>query len=131
VNSVPDHYLARVGAGTWLFKRMVVSAAYRVEGQRRYDLIGKSHGFRRPGVEMFVEPGVSYGVGPGAVSVSMPIGFYRNRKPDPYTGLEGDATFPRYIFLATYSYRFGAANQKTPVRTNSTPPDADHCDSTH
>lgn len=128
VNSVPDQYLARIGAGTWLGKNMIVSAAYRVEGQRRYDLIGASHGFRRPGVEMFLEPGLSYGVRNGNVSVSVPIAFYRNRKPDPYTGLQGDATFPNFIFLATYSYRFGAANQKQPpVRTNTTPPDSDHC----
>ena len=37
----------------------------------------------------------------------MPIAFYRNRQPDPYTGAAGDATFPNYIFLATYGYRFG------------------------
>lgn len=35
------------------------------------------------------------------------MAFYRNRRPDPYTGVRGDATFPNYIFLATYGYRFG------------------------
>ena len=77
------------------------SVAWRVEGLPRYDLIGESHGFRRPGVEMFIEPGVSYAKGSHVYSFQMPIGYYRNRFPDPYTGAAGDATFPNYIFLAS------------------------------
>jgi hypothetical protein len=107
VNSVPDQYLARVGGSMAIGKRLAVVATYRVEGQRRYDLIGDSHGFRRPGVSMFVEPGVTIVTGARTVSFTVPIAFYRDRKPDPYTGIEGDATFPRYIFLATYGWRFG------------------------
>jgi hypothetical protein len=41
------------------------------------------------------------------VAFSVPIGFYRDRKPDPYTGILGDATFPRAIVLGSYSLRFG------------------------
>jgi hypothetical protein len=107
VNSVPDQYLTRAGAAVPIAKTIVASLSYRIEGQRRYDLIGASHGFRRPGVEMFVEPGVSVGVGRQVMSFTVPIGFYRNRKPDPYTGLQGDATFPRFIVLGSYSLRFG------------------------
>ena len=33
--------------------------------------------------------------------------YYRNRFPNPYTGSAGDATFPNYIVLASYGYRFG------------------------
>jgi hypothetical protein len=40
-------------------------------------------------------------------SFQVPIAYYRNRFPDPYTGASGDATFPNYIFLASYGYRFG------------------------
>ena len=72
---------------------MGASIAWRAEGLRRYDLIGRSDGFRRPGVEMFVEPGVTYSSGRNSISVNVPIAFYRNRKPDPYTGARGDATF--------------------------------------
>ena len=107
VNSVPDQFVARLGAAYELPRRIGVSAVYRVEGQRRYDLFGESHGFRRPGVAMFVEPGLTFGTGHGAFSVSVPVTFYRNRKPDPYTGLEGDATFPKMVFLAGYVVRFG------------------------
>ncbi len=109
VNSVPDQYLVRSGAAYSLTRRLGVMAAYRIEGQRRYDLIGRSHGFRRPGVAMFVEPGLTWSTGRGAAWVAMPVSFYVNRKPDPYTGIEGDATFPRFIFLAGYQLRFGGA----------------------
>jgi hypothetical protein len=109
VNSVPDQYMARVGGAFPLFKRgFAGSLAWRAEGLPRYDLIGASHGFRRPGVEMFIEPGFSYAKGRQIYSLQVPIGYYRNRLPDPYTGAAGDATFPKYIILASYGYRFGS-----------------------
>lgn len=107
VNSVPDQYLVRLGAampvGTSGFG---ASLAYRVEGLPRYDLLGDSHGWRRPGYEMFVEPGISYAWGRSTFLLNVPIGFYRNREPNPYSGREGDATFPDYIVLTGVSYRF-------------------------
>ena len=106
VNSVPDQYLVRLGVAAPLGKNVGVSAAYRVEGLPRYDLIGDSHGWRRPGYEMFIEPGITYSKGPATWSLNVPIGFYRNREPNPYSGREGDATFPDYIFLTGLSYRF-------------------------
>src|SRR5262249_11369131 len=107
VNSVPDQFLARIGASIGVGHGIAGSVAWRTEGMPRYDLIGRSDGFRRPGLEMFIEPGITYSMGRSSWSVSVPIGFYRNRKPDPYTGLLGDATFPRAIVLASYSMRFG------------------------
>jgi hypothetical protein len=41
------------------------------------------------------------------VTFSVPIGYYYNRRPNPYTGIAGDATFPRHIFLTSYSLRLG------------------------
>jgi hypothetical protein len=108
VNSVPDQYVTRVGAAIPLRGKLGASASYRIEGQRRYDLIGESHGFRRPGVAMFVEPGLTYTAGRRGLFVfSVPVTVYRNRKPDPYTGLQGDATFPKVVVLASYAIRFG------------------------
>jgi hypothetical protein len=107
VNSVPDQYLVRLGAVTPIGKKgLGASLAYRVEGLPRYDLIGDSHGWRRPGHEMFVEPGIAYSRGGSTWSLNVPIGFYRNREPNPYSGREGDATFPDYIVLTGVSYRF-------------------------
>jgi hypothetical protein len=113
-NSVPDQYMARLGAALPIGKTgFAGSLAWRAEGLPRYDLIGGSHGFRRPGVEMFIEPGVSYAKGSQIYSFQMPIGYYRNRFPDPYTDAAGDATFPKYIFLASYGYRFGSKAGKS------------------
>jgi hypothetical protein len=109
-NSVPDQYMARLGAAFPMGKSGFVSSlTWRVEGLPRYDLFGKSHGFRRPGVEMFIEPGLTYAKGSHVYSVQVPIGYYRNRFPNPYTGIRGDATFPKYIVLASYGFRFGSS----------------------
>jgi cytochrome oxidase Cu insertion factor (SCO1/SenC/PrrC family) len=109
-NSVPDQFMARFGGAVPIGRTgFACSVAWRVEGLPRYDLFGQSHGFRRPGVEMFVEPGASYAKGSHVYSVQVPLGYYRNRFPNPYTGTKGDATFPKYIVLASYGYRFGGA----------------------
>jgi hypothetical protein len=106
-NSVPDQYLVRMGAAVpFGATGFAGTLAYRVEGLMRYDLIGDSHGWRRPGYEMFAEPGLAYSKDEWTFSVNVPIGFYRNRLPNPYSGREGDATFPDYIVLAALSYRF-------------------------
>lgn len=107
VNSVPDQYLVRMGAVMPLGETGIgASLAYRVEGLPRYDLIGESRGWRRPGYEMFVEPGLTFSKGSSSWSLHTPIGFYRNREANPYTGREGDATFPDFIVLTGYAYRF-------------------------
>jgi hypothetical protein len=107
VNSVPDQFLVRMGAVVPIGKTgLGASLAYRIEGLPRYDLIGDSHGWRRPGHEMFIEPGIAYSKGSSTWSLNVPIGFYRNREPNPYSGREGDATFPAYILLTGVSYRF-------------------------
>lgn len=107
VNSVPDQYVARAGA---LFPfggdRFSVSLGLRIEGVPRYDLFGGSHGWRRPGYETFLEPGFTYTRGQSTWSLHVPRGLLRNRQPNPYTGTPGDATFPDYIVLFGYSYRF-------------------------
>jgi len=106
-NSVPDQYVMRVGVGAPVWRRLGASVAFRVEGVPRYDAIGRSDGFRRPGQERYVEPSLTYTVGRSTLQFNLPIGVYRYRGPDPYTGANGDATFPNYVALASYSYRFG------------------------
>ena len=114
-NSVPDQFMGRFGGAVPIGRTgFAGSLAWRIEGMPRYDLIGASHGFRRPGVEMFIEPGVSYAKGRQVYSVQIPVGYYRNRFPNPYTGNAGDATFPKYIVLASYGYRFGKKFEPIP-----------------
>jgi len=118
VNSVPDQYLLRAGVSFPLFKQhLSASVAFRMEGVPRYDLIGDSHGWRRPGYETFAEPGLTYNFGSSSISVYVPIGLIRDRQPNPYTGAAGDATFPSATFLAGYTYRF-ANPSAAPVDTS-------------
>jgi peroxiredoxin len=122
-NSVPDQYVVRLGGAVPIGRSGVVtSLAWHAEGMPRYDMIGESHGFRRPGVEMFLEPGVSYAKGSNVMTFSVPIAYYRNRFPNPYTGTRGDATFPNYIFLASYGRRFGKNQPNTSILANATAP---------
>jgi hypothetical protein len=115
-NSVPDQYVMRVGVGAPVWRNLGASVAFRVEGVPRYDAIGRSDGFRRPGQERYVEPALTYTVGRSTLQFNLPIGVYRYRGPDPYTGANGDATFPDYVALASYSYRFGSVkHQATPT----------------
>ena len=123
VNSIPDQYLARIGGTAHVWKGFSASLAWRMEGLKRYDLFGDSHGWRRPGTTLFVEPGVSYTQGPHTFTFNVPIGYYYNRYANPYTGRPGDATFPRHIFLTSYSFRLGrgvAATDQPP--RPATPP---------
>ncbi|MEZ5332696.1 MAG: transporter [Thermoanaerobaculia bacterium] len=107
VNSVPDQYLLRLGAvAPFGSSGWAASLAGRLEGLPRYDLLGDSHGWRRPGYEIFAEPGLAYSKGAWTATLNVPIGLYRNRRPNPYSGREGDATFPDYIVLTALSYRF-------------------------
>jgi hypothetical protein len=82
VNSVPDQYFARVGVALPAGLRgLGASIAVRMEGQPRYDLIGRSDGFRRPGTEMFLEPGLTFVRGNSTWSAGVPIAFYSAPRP--------------------------------------------------
>ena len=107
VNTVSDQFLFRAGAAVPINSYITASLAWRAEGVPRYDLIGHSHGFRRPGVEMYWEPGVTLSYGRHSVSFNMPVGYYFNRWSNPYTASAGDSTFPEYVSIATYSLRLG------------------------
>ena len=113
VNSVPDQYLTRIGGTVRVWKGFSATLSWRMEGLKRYDLFGASHGWRRPGTEMFIEPGIAWANGPHMVTFNVPMGYYYNRRANPYTGIAGDATFPRQIFLTSYSLRLGG--RKTPA----------------
>lgn len=113
-NGITDQYLARMGGAFPLKWGLVGTAAWRAEGVPRYNLVTGSHGFRRPGVEMFIEPGVTYARGSHVLGFQVAMAYYRDRFPNPYSN-GGDATFPKRIWLANYSYRFGG---KAPISTS-------------
>ena len=111
VNTVSDQFVYRAGAAVPITSYITASLAWRAEGVPRYDLIGASHGFRRPGVEMYWEPGVTVSYGRHSVSFNLPVGYSFNRWSNPYTGRAGDSTFPEYVSIATYSLRFGGKSR--------------------
>jgi hypothetical protein len=102
VNTVSDQFIFRAGATTSVSRHIAASIAWRMEGVPRYDLFGRSDGFR----------GVTVSAGGHAVSFNLPIGYYFNRFRNPYTGNTGDSTFPQVVAIATYSMRVG----RTPMR---------------
>jgi hypothetical protein len=117
VNTVSDQFIVRAGTTFTITRQIAASIAWRMEGVPRYDVFGASHGFRRPGVEMYWEPGVTVGAGRHSVSFNFPIGYYFNRFRNPYTGTPGDSTFPEYVSIATYSMRLGRIEPKHPIMT--------------
>jgi hypothetical protein len=123
-NTVSDQFVFRTGTAVALTEHISASIAWRMEGVPRFDVIGDSHGFRRPGVEMYWEPGVTFTSGRHSVSFNLPVGYYYNRFTNPYTRNAGDSTFPEYVNVATYSMRFGGAkshNLKVPGATDQPP----------
>lgn len=119
INTVSDQFVFRAGASVPITSYLTASLAWRAEGVPRYDLIGASHGFRRPGVEMYWEPGLTVTYGRHSMSFNLPVGYYFNRFPNPYTGNPGDSTFPEYVSIATYSLNFGG---KSKAHTAPMPP---------
>jgi len=117
LNTVSDQFIFRAGTSVAVTRRISASLAWRMEGVPRYDLIGRSEGFRRPGVEMYWEPGITVMSGRHAISLNVPIGYYFNRFRNPNTATRGDSTFPEYVAIATYSMRLGRAS-KAPTVTD-------------
>jgi hypothetical protein len=123
VNTVSDQFVFRAGTTFAVTKEIAASIAWRMEGVPRYDVFGASHGFRRPGVEMYWEPGVTVSTGRHSVSFNFPVGYYFNRFRNPYTGAPGDSTFPEYVSIATYSLALGRMEKKHPIMTDPPAPD--------
>ena len=108
--SVPDQYMARVGANYAISNKLIASAGARLEGIPVYDVIGGSGDFRRPGYVVSVEPGLNYQANKVNFYVTVPRAVYRNRTQSVTdkirsaktgTFVNGDAAF------ATYSVNFG------------------------
>lgn len=105
--SIPDAYMARGGFDYMLpFARGVsVSLGGRIEGVPGNDMFGNSHGRRRPGFSVAVEPGVSFSKGNFSGTLTIPIAVHRNRTTSFGSTRAGDAAFADFSINAGLSYR--------------------------
>ena len=112
LRSVPDTYSGRLGVAYLLPvpKGFVVSVGGRINGVTVRDLIGGGDLYwRRPGYEVFVEPGLTWTQGPNMASVSVPVRVYANKLDsllDQSLGIHIPAAFVPYLVLVSYARRF-------------------------
>jgi hypothetical protein len=110
-NSVADQYQARAGLSyaVWPHQGLAVSLGARIDGIPQRDLIGSSGGWRRPGYEIYVEPGLILSRGKNAFSVYVPVAVQRNRQgsvlDDEFHG-HGAGAFADYLVLFSASRKF-------------------------
>ncbi len=111
-SSISDQYLVEAGLAKVIpqVRGLTVTFGPRWEGVPAKDLIGDSLGFRRPGYAVSLAPGFQYTRGRSLLTVSVGKAILRDRTrslPDRITGGHGDAAFADYVWLGSYSYRFG------------------------
>jgi hypothetical protein len=123
--SISDQYLLQAGIAYPIKKvgGLTVTFGPRWEGVPAKDLIGDSLGFRRPGYALSLEPGFQYARKGNVFTFNIARAILRDRTrslPDRMTGGHGDAAFADWVWLASYSYRFGGKHKGM---THPIPPD--------
>jgi hypothetical protein len=110
--AVPDTYSARAGVA-WLLpspQGFTVSAGGRMFGITTRDLMnGGNLYFRRPGYEVYFEPGVSWASRTHAVSVTVPIRVAQNKRDsllDISRKTHVGSDFAPYLIIVSYTQRF-------------------------
>ncbi len=117
IMSIGDTWMARTGLEYSLLpdKGVSVSLGLRTEGQPVYDLFGGSDGFRRPGMNIAVEPSVTWMWKDWSASLSVPVTFYNERfqsvpekQMQAATGIprHGEASFADYYVMMSVSKKF-------------------------
>jgi hypothetical protein len=115
-NSISDQYLLEAGVARTLrrVKGLTLTFGPRWEGVPAQDLIGDSLGFRRPGYAVSLAPGFQYARGKNFLTFEVGKAIIRDRTrslPDRILGTHGDAAFADYVWLASYSFRFGGQHR--------------------
>lgn len=110
--SVPDQFMARVGANYMISKNFTASGGVRLEAIPSSDLVGGDKGFRRPGYVLSVEPTISYMTKKANFYLSVPFAIERNRTQSysdklrtaaTGTHVQGDAAFADYLVNIGFS----------------------------
>jgi hypothetical protein len=110
--SISDEYLLESGFAVPIpeVRGLSITAGPRWEGVPAHDLIGNNDGFRRPGYAVSIETGFQYARGRHLVTFTIAKAIRRDRTvsyPDSVYGTHGDAAFADYVWLGSYSVRFG------------------------
>jgi hypothetical protein len=130
VMSVTDQFVGRAGVGVPIplidKYGFSFSIAGRLEGVPVRDAFGADDGFRRPGITISVEPGISWSRYGHTVGLSAPIAVYRNRwqsVPDKEAEPErhGDAAFADWSLVFSWSYNFGSGSKPDDTRLPEVP----------
>jgi hypothetical protein len=110
---VPDLYSGRLGAAYLLpvLEGLVLSAGGRINGVTVRDVVGGGDLYwRRPGYEVYFEPGLTWTLGRNLASISVPIRIYQNKLDSLYdTHVLGEhvgADFASYLISVSYARRF-------------------------
>jgi hypothetical protein len=105
-NSAPDQYLGTAGfvVPVPYIKGLALTLDARALGVPEKNLLSGFKGFRRPGFNLFAEPGASYTHGRHNLTVSVPIRAFTNMLEQPADGRQADATIPNWQILGRYSY---------------------------
>ena len=115
LRGVPDTYSARLGGGYFLpfLNNLVLTAGGRINGVTVKDIVGGTDLYwRRPGYEIFFEPGLSYTFGRNVASVSVPVRVYAKKLDStfdassisPYRHVGSD--FVPFLVIASFGRRF-------------------------
>jgi hypothetical protein len=116
--SISDQYLLEAGVAVPIRKvrGLSITVGPRWEGVPAKDLIGSNDGFRRPGYAVSMETGFQYARGRQLFTGTVGKAILRDRTrsyPDRVYGAHGDAAFADYLWLASYSVRFGGRQRAT------------------
>jgi len=112
LRSVPDTYSGRLGAAYLLpvLDGLVVSFGGRINGVTVRNLIGGGNLYwRRPGYEVYVEPGLTWTLGRNMASVSVPVRVYQNKLDsllDISLHRHLGSDFAPYLIVASVARRF-------------------------
>jgi hypothetical protein len=110
--AVPDTYSGRLGIAGLLPapSGLVLSLGGRINGVPVRDLIaGGNLYFRRPGYEVYIEPGLTWTSGKNMASVSVPVRLYQNKLDsllDVSKKQRIGADFAPYLIAVSYARRF-------------------------
>lgn len=109
--SVPDYYQVRTGFGyqAWPNHGISLSLGLRLDGIPTEDLVGDSNGFRRPGYNLAVDPGITVSWGRHIFSLYYPVAIARAQNPslpEQERGLHFGGSMAPEALMLYYSRKF-------------------------